>query len=101
MVDKDKQEQKPRVNPAVLMARNPSEAFENFWRAHPTISREKAEQMFREAGGSPSNSAQPALQICTCETAPGIMKLPRRKFLYLAAGAAALPSVSRVAWAQA
>jgi len=29
------------------------------------------------------------------------MKLPRRKFLYLAAGAAALPSVSRLAWAQA
>jgi tripartite-type tricarboxylate transporter receptor subunit TctC len=28
------------------------------------------------------------------------MKLPRRTFLYLAAGAAALPSVSRVAWAQ-
>ena len=29
------------------------------------------------------------------------MKLPRRKFLYLAAGAAALPTVSRFAWAQA
>jgi tripartite-type tricarboxylate transporter receptor subunit TctC len=29
------------------------------------------------------------------------MKLPRRKFLHLAAGAAALPTVSRVAWAQA
>jgi tripartite-type tricarboxylate transporter receptor subunit TctC len=29
------------------------------------------------------------------------MKLPRRTFLYLAAGAAALPGVSRVAWAQA
>jgi tripartite-type tricarboxylate transporter receptor subunit TctC len=29
------------------------------------------------------------------------MKLPRRTFLHLAAGAAALPSVSRVAWAQA
>jgi len=29
------------------------------------------------------------------------MKLPRRKFLYLAASAAALPAVSRVAWAQA
>jgi len=28
------------------------------------------------------------------------MKLPRRTFLYLAAGAAAVPSVSRVAWAQ-
>jgi tripartite-type tricarboxylate transporter receptor subunit TctC len=29
------------------------------------------------------------------------MKLPRRQFLYLAAGAAALPAVSRFAWAQA
>src|SRR5262245_63355556 len=28
------------------------------------------------------------------------MKLSRRKFLHLAAGAAALPTVSRVAWAQ-
>jgi tripartite-type tricarboxylate transporter receptor subunit TctC len=29
------------------------------------------------------------------------MKLPRRKFLHMATGAAALPAVSRVAWAQA
>jgi len=29
------------------------------------------------------------------------MKLPRRKFLHLATGAAALPAVSRMAWAQA
>ena len=29
------------------------------------------------------------------------MKFPRRKFLHLAAGAAALPAVSRFAWAQA
>src|SRR5262245_45413407 len=29
------------------------------------------------------------------------MKLPRRKFLHLAVGAAALPAVSRIAWAQA
>jgi tripartite-type tricarboxylate transporter receptor subunit TctC len=29
------------------------------------------------------------------------MKLPRRKFLQLAAGAAALPAASRFAWAQA
>jgi tripartite-type tricarboxylate transporter receptor subunit TctC len=28
------------------------------------------------------------------------MKLPRRQFLHLAAGAAALPALSRVAWAQ-
>src|SRR5438552_1222908 len=31
----------------------------------------------------------------------GAMKLPRRKFLHVAAGAAALPVVSRLAWAQA
>src|SRR5262249_40684258 len=30
-----------------------------------------------------------------------IMKLPRRNFLHLAAGAAALPAMSRFAWAQA
>jgi hypothetical protein len=29
------------------------------------------------------------------------MKLARRTFLHLAAGAAALPAISRVAWAQA
>jgi hypothetical protein len=29
------------------------------------------------------------------------MKLPRRNFLHLAAGAAALPAVSRIAWTQA
>ena len=29
------------------------------------------------------------------------MKLPRRQFLHLAAGAVALPAVSRFAWAQA
>src|SRR5262245_35557059 len=28
------------------------------------------------------------------------MKLPRRSFLHLAAGAAALPALSRIAWAQ-
>src|SRR4026208_409632 len=28
------------------------------------------------------------------------MKLPRRQFLHLAAGAAALPTISRIAWAQ-
>ena len=28
------------------------------------------------------------------------MKLPRRNFLHLAAGAAALPTISRIAWAQ-
>ena len=29
------------------------------------------------------------------------MKLPRRQFLHLAAGAGALPAVSRITWAQA
>jgi hypothetical protein len=29
------------------------------------------------------------------------MKLPRRNFLHLAAGAAALPAVPRISWAQA
>jgi hypothetical protein len=29
------------------------------------------------------------------------MKLPRRRFLHLAAGAAALPAISRFAWAEA
>ena len=29
------------------------------------------------------------------------MKLPRRNFVHLAAGAAALPALSRIAWAQA
>src|SRR6476619_7607428 len=29
------------------------------------------------------------------------MKLPRRQFLHLAAGAAAVPAMSRIAWAQA
>src|SRR3974390_3182375 len=31
----------------------------------------------------------------------GVMKLPRRTFLHLAAGAAALPTIARMAWAQA
>src|ERR1700693_5337039 len=31
----------------------------------------------------------------------GAMKIRRRQFLHLAAGAAALPAVSRIAWAQA
>src|SRR5450432_3296853 len=35
------------------------------------------------------------------DDAGGIMKLPRRSFLHLAAGAAVLPASSRFAWAQA
>ena len=56
------------------------------------------------SGISPSvRVAGPArLRARYCEDQRGIaMKLPRRKFLRLAAGAAALPAVSRVAWAQA
>src|SRR6266849_1652274 len=40
---------------------------------------------------------------CACQSivmGESPMKLPRRRFLHLAAGAAALPAVSRVAWAQ-
>src|SRR5204862_7882678 len=40
-----------------------------------------------------------ALRALTGESA--MKKLPRRKFLHLAAGAAAVPFVSRLAWAQA
>jgi hypothetical protein len=29
------------------------------------------------------------------------MKLPRRQFLYLAGGAAALPTISRIGWTEA
>src|SRR5262249_15243029 len=52
--------------------------------------------------GPPASIA--ALLVCVCKTllwegCP--MQLPRRKFLHLAAGAAALPAVSRVARAQA
>src|SRR5262245_58372144 len=40
--------------------------------------------------------------VCTCEPFwEGVTKLPRRTFLHLAAGAAALPAVSRIARAQA
>jgi tripartite-type tricarboxylate transporter receptor subunit TctC len=38
---------------------------------------------------------------CDADFWEGAMKLPRRTFLHLAAGVAALPAVSRVAWGQA
>jgi tripartite-type tricarboxylate transporter receptor subunit TctC len=42
-----------------------------------------------------------ALILCPSKAIFGaIMKLPRRTFLHLAAGAAAVPTVSRMAWAQ-
>src|SRR5262245_46568269 len=47
----------------------------------------------------PTSRALPAGGGQACGASP--MKLPRRKFLGVAAGAAALPAVSRLAWAQA
>src|SRR5262245_22679090 len=44
---------------------------------------------------------EPARRSAPTFAVKQMMKLPRRKFLHLAAGAAALPSVSRAAWAQA
>src|SRR5262249_21942424 len=41
-----------------------------------------------------------AVHRSTCIAGSIVMKLPRRKFLHLAAGAAALPAVSRIARAQ-
>src|SRR5262245_43085294 len=51
----------------------------------------------------PTRSSEVLQDRASRRAAPeqGIMKLPRRQFLHLAAGAAALPAVSRVAWAQA
>src|SRR5215475_11923117 len=44
---------------------------------------------------------EPARPLAPTFAVKQMMKLPRRKFLHLAARAAALPSVSRAAWAQA
>jgi tripartite-type tricarboxylate transporter receptor subunit TctC len=61
-------------------------------------------------GGGIFNAASPSLLYAStllaiaCRASPlweGLMKLPRRKFLHLAAGAAALPALSRIARAQA
>src|SRR5262249_11305106 len=52
--------------------------------------------------GPPASIA--TMVVCVCKTLlweGRTMHLPRRKFLHLAAGAAALPAVSRVARAQA
>src|SRR5262249_52278281 len=40
------------------------------------------------------------LMRATIRNDAGAMKLPRRNFLHLVAGTAALPAVSRIAWAQ-
>src|SRR5262249_45805244 len=49
-------------------------------------------------GGEHGGRENPARRHCGGGSA---MKLPRRQFLHLAAGAAALPGASRIAWAQA
>ena len=41
-----------------------------------------------------------ALLICGCKTGSASCNFSRRKFLHLAAGAGALPAVSRIAWGQ-
>src|SRR5262245_13751612 len=50
-----------------------------------------------------ASRARAHLRACNDDDQGGMtpMKLPRRNFLHLAAGAAALPAVSRFAWAQA
>jgi tripartite-type tricarboxylate transporter receptor subunit TctC len=41
------------------------------------------------------------VSICRCLAEGTAMDLPRRRFVHLAAGAAALPALSRMAWGQA
>ena len=48
--------------------------------------------------GSQAGSAS---RKSTSEQEEGTLKLPRRQFLHLAAGAVALPAMSRITWAQA
>src|SRR5262249_25442789 len=58
----------------------------------------------QHAGLRPGPSARPGVRLTAGPTAAvgrPIMTPPRRTFLHLAAGAAALPAMSRVAWAQA
>jgi tripartite-type tricarboxylate transporter receptor subunit TctC len=50
-----------------------------------------------QGGGHQGGMKRPVAGISEREA----MKLPRRQFLHLAVGAAALPAVSRIAWAQA
>jgi tripartite-type tricarboxylate transporter receptor subunit TctC len=59
------------------------------------------EQRSRFAFAGPSRSAPCNARLSRNRSLGDIMKLPRRKFLHLAAGAAALPAVSRITWAQA
>jgi tripartite-type tricarboxylate transporter receptor subunit TctC len=45
-------------------------------------------------------TSRPRMQSSCCILREGIMRLPRRTFLHLAAGAATLTTMSRFAWAQ-
>src|SRR5262250_2110260 len=52
--------------------------------------------------GHPGGQHQGGMNVTSLAFQRGtLMKLPRRAFLHLAAGAAALPAASRLAWAQA
>src|SRR5499425_3861094 len=52
--------------------------------------------------GHPGGQHQGGMNVTSLAFQRGtLMKLPRRQFLHLAAGAAALPTASRFAWAQA
>src|SRR5215813_11655901 len=52
--------------------------------------------------GHPSGQHQSGMNVASLAISErDVMKFPRRTFLHLAAGAAALPVVSRIAWAQA
>src|SRR6476619_6538410 len=48
----------------------------------------------------PSECQRAVVDIAGAIFEQNTMKLPRRNFLHLAAGAAALPAVSHIAWAQ-
>jgi tripartite-type tricarboxylate transporter receptor subunit TctC len=54
-----------------------------------------------KCGRQATRDACSRLIICARNHVGVIMKLPRRRFLHLAAGVAALPAASQVAWAQA
>jgi tripartite-type tricarboxylate transporter receptor subunit TctC len=57
----------------------------------------------KRTGDQPTRRVLETLVVCMYSTVLrlGIMKLPRRQLLHLAAGAAALPFAPQVAWAQA
>jgi hypothetical protein len=51
--------------------------------------------------GDPRGQHQSGMKRCFTGIPRGCMKIPRRNFLHRALGAASLPAVSRLAWAQA